>query len=87
MSDEDRKRLITPNLIVIGSFLVDGFAAGSWKTAEKSKNVTLSLTPFRKLPKKIMKELEAEGDAMLEFYFPEASGRHVNVNPASEFSE
>jgi len=77
VSDEDRKRLITANLIVIGSFLVDGFAAGSWKTAEKSKNVTLSLTPFRKLPKKTMAELEAEGESMLGFYFPEAKSREV----------
>jgi len=72
VSDDDRKRLITPNLIVIGSFLVDGFVAGTWRTEEKTKIATLTLTTFGKYPRKAKAELEQEGAAMLRFYMPEA---------------
>ena len=79
VSDADRKRLVTTNLIVIGSFLVDGFVAGSWKVAEKNKDVALTLTAFGKLARKHLAALEAEGESMLEFYFPEAKSRAVIV--------
>lgn len=77
VSDDNRKRLVTKNLIVIGSFLVDGFAAGSWRIAEKKKDVTLALTPFGKIGRKSLAELTAEGEAMLRFYFPEAKALSV----------
>jgi len=58
VSDENRKRLVTKNLIVIGSFLVDGFVAGAWKTEEKKKSATLVLTSFGKLSRETKAELE-----------------------------
>ena len=72
VSDEYRKRFVTTNLIVLGSFLVDGFGAGTWRTEEKKKVVTLLLRAFAKVTKRTISELEAEGEAMLRFYFPEA---------------
>jgi len=81
VSDENRKRLVTKNLIVIGSFLVDGFVAGAWKTEEKKKSATLVLTSFGKLSRETKAELEEEGDTMLRFYFPEANDHAVRVSP------
>jgi len=81
VSDEDRKRVVTTNLIVIGSFLVDGFAAGTWKIGEKKKSVTLLLTVFRTLAKTTTAKLEEEGEAMIRFYFPEAIDHAVRVVP------
>lgn len=80
VSDEDRKRLITANLIVLGSFLVDGFVAGTWKTEEKKKSATLVLTSFGKLSRETKAELAEEGDTMLRFYFPEAKDHAVRVS-------
>jgi hypothetical protein len=79
VSDADRKRLLTKNLIVTGSFLVEGFVGGSWKVAEKKKTVTLTLTAFGKIPKRITAELTAEGEAMLRFYSADAQSFAVVV--------
>jgi hypothetical protein len=79
ISDQDRKRILTANLIVIGSFLVDGFVAGGWKVADKKKTAVLTLTAFTKLTKKTVSQLEEEGVAMVRFYFPEAKAVSVAV--------
>jgi hypothetical protein len=81
ISDVDRKRIVTPNLMVIGTFLVDGFVAGSWKAADKKKTAALTLTAFTRLTKKTVSLLEAEGEAMLAFYFPDSKARSVSLAP------
>src|SRR5207249_1632567 len=40
LADEHRSRILTPNLQVRGSFLVDGFVAGSWSTKRQKKTAT-----------------------------------------------
>ena len=59
------------------TFLVDGSVAGTWTIAVKRKVATLTLAPFRKLPKRAVKELEAEGEALLRFAEPDAKDRVV----------
>lgn len=61
IADEDRPRIATKNLRIPAVFLVDGFVAGTW-TIEKKK---VALAPFRKLPKKVLSELEEEGERLL----------------------
>ena len=77
ITDEHRKSLATKNLRVKATFLVDGFAAGSWTTARKRDTVTLTVSPFAKLPKGARDELAAEGEALLAFADDTAAKRRV----------
>ncbi len=77
IDDEHRKSLATKNLRVKATFLVDGFAAGSWTTARKRDTVTLTVTPFAKLPDRARDELAAEGEALLAFLDDTAAERRV----------
>ncbi|AEY93045.1 hypothetical protein SHJG_7778 [Streptomyces hygroscopicus subsp. jinggangensis 5008] len=78
---EYRPRLITRNLRVPASFLWDGFIAGTWATTRRRTAVTLTLTPFERLPAKAVRELSAEAERVLEFTDPGAAGRDVVVAP------
>ncbi len=81
LADEHRQRVTTPNLLVRGTFLVDGFVAGIWTTERKKNAATLSLEPFVKLSKKVLGELEEEGDALLAFVEEDASRREFRSAP------
>lgn len=77
IADEHRKVVVTKNGLVLGTFLVDGFVAGTWKAARSRKSATLTLTPFQPLTGNTRAELEAEGQRLLEFLEPEAATRQV----------
>jgi len=79
VSDADRKRIVTKNLLVKATFLVDGFVAGTWTIARKKAAATLQLTPFAPLKKPARVELEREGDALLRFVEPDASAFAVSL--------
>ena len=81
IADEHRPKVITKNLQVRATFLVDGFVAGTWKTERKKKAATLTLEPFTPLPKKILAALEQEGDALLRFVEEDAEIREVRCAP------
>ena len=65
IADEHRPRVVTKNLRILGTFLVDGFVAGSWSEAKKGKKIEIE--PFVKLDRATKKALneEAEGLALL----------------------
>jgi hypothetical protein len=67
MADEHRSRIVSKNLQVFATFLVDGTVAGTWKIERKKKAATLHLEPFAPLAKGTLAALEQEGDAMLRF--------------------
>lgn len=79
VADAHRPKLVTKNLQVPATFLIDGFVAGTCRIERKRKVATLALTPFGKLPKRDLRELEQEGDALLRFVEPEAATREVVV--------
>ena len=83
VADAHRPGLVTKNLQVPATFLVDGFVAGTFKVERKKKAATLTLTPFGKLLKKDLRALEAEGEALLAFVEPEAATREVVVAASS----
>ncbi len=83
VAEEYRPRLVTRNLQVPGTFLVDGFVAGTWKIERAKKTVTLALAPFGKLLKRDLRALEQEGDALLSFAEPQSAGRAVAVAAVS----
>lgn len=77
IADEHRPRVVTKNLQVRATFLVDGFVAGTWKTERKKKSAVLLIEPFAKIDKKTMAALAAEGDALLRFIEEDAEVREV----------
>jgi hypothetical protein len=79
IADEHRSRVVTRNLQVRATFLLDGFVAGTWKIERKKKNATLILEPFAALPRKTLAALQTEGDALLRFAEEEAETREVRV--------
>jgi hypothetical protein len=59
--------------------LVDGFVAATWSIARRKTAATLTITPFRKLLKREMRDIETEGTAFLKFMEPDSSGRDVQM--------
>jgi hypothetical protein len=79
ITDAHRRSLATKNLRVKATFLVDGFAAGSWSVARKRDTATLTLAPFEQLRKPIQDELVAEGEALLRFAEDGAARQRVEI--------
>ena len=63
VADEHRRAIFTPNLFNPPVFLVDGFAAGTWRI-ERGK---VALKPFAPLPKRMRAELDEEAHALSKF--------------------
>ena len=83
IADEHRPLVTTKNLRVKATFLVDGVVAGTWSIEVKRKVATLRLAPFGKLAKRVVRELEAEGDALLRFTEPAVASREFAVGEAA----
>jgi hypothetical protein len=79
LDDEHRPLVVTKNLRVKATFLVDGRVAGTWKSARKGKKASLALEPFGKLRKKDIKALTAEGEQLLRLVEQEAASFDVRV--------
>ncbi|MDH6125781.1 winged helix DNA-binding domain-containing protein [Kitasatospora sp. GP82] len=74
LPEEYRPRVMTRNGIVLGSVLVDGLVAGSWRLAEG----TLRVRPFVRLRRAEHAEVTAEGERLLAF----TGGERIVVDPA-----
>lgn len=79
IDDAHRGTVVTKNLLVRATFLVDGFVAGTWKIERKKKTATLLLQPFAPLAKKILVALEKEGEALLHFVEADAEIHEMKV--------
>ncbi len=77
VADEHRPRLITKNLQVPATFLVDGRIVGTWRIERKGKAATVMMEPFEKLKPAARAALTKEGRALLQFAEPEASELRV----------
>jgi hypothetical protein len=82
IADEHRPLVTTKNLRVKATFLVDGTVRGTWTMAVKRRVATLTLSPFRALPKRAVNELELEAEALLRFAEPEAKSYDVALEAA-----
>jgi hypothetical protein len=72
IADEHRKLVVTKNLQVLATFLVDGFVAGTWKVERSKQIATLTFSPFAAPTKPIRDALRAEGLRLLGFVEPQA---------------
>jgi hypothetical protein len=77
VADAHRSRLITKNLRIPATFLVDGFVMGTWKGERKKATATLVAEPFATLTKKTRDALAEEGEALLRFIEPDARAFEV----------
>jgi hypothetical protein len=77
LDDDHRARVVTKNLRVKATFLVDGRVAGTWKTERKGKKAALAFDAFGKLRKRDAKALAEEGERLLRFVEPDASSVDV----------
>ncbi len=82
VADAHRPRIVSKNLQVAATFLVDGMVAGTWTTAKARGTATLTLRPFAALAPRIRRALEAEGEALVRFVEPEARAHAVAVEAA-----
>ena len=67
VADEHRSKIVTANLRVLPTFIVDGFVAGTWKIERTKRSAVLVVEPFGALTKKASNELAEEGDKLLRF--------------------
>lgn len=92
LSHADRTRVIADehrgiiyqkgNLRLLSSFLVDGRVAGLWRVEAKKQAATLALSPFLPLPRRVLTELEDEGERLLRFLEPAATTHDIVVKTA-----
>jgi hypothetical protein len=74
---EHRPRVVTKNLQVLPTFLVDGFVAGTWGSKLSRNAATLTISPFVRLAKPLKAELSDEAEKLVRFIEPEA--KHFEV--------
>lgn len=72
IADEHRSRVVTRNLLVLPTFLVDGFVAGTWKATRVKKTAILAFSPFEPLAAAVKASLEAEAEGLMRLLEPEA---------------
>lgn len=77
--DSYKAKVFLPGLVVARTFLVDGFAAGTWKVEATKKAATLTVTPFGKIPARAVEE---EAERLVRFMEPEAKEHSVVVEGA-----
>lgn len=79
IADAYRPQLVTKNLRVRATFLIDGFAAGTWKTERGKAAAKLTIEPFEAIPKSSRKNLIDEAERLLRFIEPDAARFDVSI--------
>jgi hypothetical protein len=71
MSDDDRATLMSAaNGLMPGTYLVDGFVRGTWSVTSDRTTATLTLAPYRLLPKRDLPAVVAEAERLLDLLAP-----------------
>jgi hypothetical protein len=81
VSEEHRKKVMTVNGLVLGSLLVDGFIAGTWRINRQAGGATLVVQPFVRLSKPDHQAAEAEANRLLEFTGDDTGPTKVEFAP------
>jgi hypothetical protein len=83
IAEAHRARIVSKNLQVAATFLVDGMVAGTWTVAKARGTATLTLQPFAPIAARARRALEAEGETLARFVEPDAKAHAVTLAPAS----
>lgn len=81
IDDEYRPLVYRANLLIPGTFLVDGWVAGTWHADRKKREARLTFSPFVRLSRAARQGVEAEADRLLRFIHPDASVHAVDSAP------
>lgn len=76
-----RPRIVTANLKVLATFLVDGMVAGTWTIVRKGKTAALVVTPFEPLSAPARDALAEEGTQALRFLEEDALTHDLRFEP------
>ncbi|HEY5318837.1 MAG TPA: winged helix DNA-binding domain-containing protein [Solirubrobacteraceae bacterium] len=79
IDDEHRPAVITKNLRVRATFLIDGFVRGTWDVKRTRKRATLTITPFGSVTKRDAAALRSEGASLLGFTDADAGEHEVTL--------
>ncbi|AUX19637.1 uncharacterized protein SOCEGT47_000890 [Sorangium cellulosum] len=83
IADEHRARIVlSANLRILPTFLVDGLVAGTWAIERKKASATLVIEPFAALSREAREQLAEEGDALLRFVEDDAGAFAVRFEKA-----
>jgi hypothetical protein len=77
IAEEHRPAVVTKNLRVRATFLIDGFVRGTWEIKRARRAATLTIVPFAALSKRDAAALKSEAESLLRFTDPEASALEV----------
>ncbi|AUX31235.1 MULTISPECIES: winged helix DNA-binding domain-containing protein [Sorangium] len=81
IAGEHRARIVlSANLRILPTFLVDGFVAGTWGIERKKASATLVIEPFEALSRAAREELAEEGEALLRFVEEDAGAFEVRFD-------
>jgi hypothetical protein len=80
IADEHRPRVTTKNLLVLPTFLINGFVAGTWTCTRRKAEAILSMSPFATLSKVAKQSLQQEAEDLVRFLEPEARTFAVTVH-------
>ena len=79
VDDAHRPAIVTKNLQVRATFLVDGFVAGTWSVEREKAAATMIVQPFTKLSRAVQQDLQREAQQLLEFSERDAKTRDVRI--------
>jgi hypothetical protein len=79
IAEDDRRSIRTPNGLIPGIVLVDGFAQGTWRIDRTRDAATLLVRPFRPLATRDATALTEEGARLLAFAAADAGTHDVQI--------
>jgi hypothetical protein len=79
LADEHRPRVFTVNGIILGTVLLDGFVAGTWKIVRGRGTAALHVEPFAPLSGPDRAAVEEEGAGLLAFAAADARAHAVHL--------
>jgi hypothetical protein len=83
VADVHRPRIVSKNLQVAATVLVDGMVAGTWAIEKVRGTATLVVRPFARVATTQRRALDAEGEALVRFVEPDANAHAVRLEPAA----
>jgi hypothetical protein len=84
VDDGVRRRIMSANGVIPGSFLVDGRVAGTWTLDRDGEVAAVTVIPFGRLGAAARAEVETEGAALVAFLAADAPVRDVRLRPPAD---
>lgn len=81
VADDHRPHLVTRNLRVRATFLIDGTVAGTWSVAMRRGVATMVLAPFGRMSRAALRDIGREAGGLLSLVEPRARDHAVVVEP------